>query len=711
MFLLVVVLSTTMCVSSHSPSKPQGNVFHDGKARSNLRQKENRLLDTTTDEYLICQLKEIHIMLKKDNKVQGEVMHSCLTSPTQEADAAAGMIYALPEAFVQTLDVESIKTGGKAIEIQGAQALDNVIVIPDDANVVVSQIPSNRQLVTTTFGVKTVLTLRVSSLDATNSLDAATISSRLYTGNGATISSIYHDCSWNSLNLIPATGYGITNGVAEIFINQNTVGETSLLSIENAVTAVAQKQVPNFDSIDHVMYCMPAGTAGDWIAYGYSGWSRTVFNNEWCGYVSSAVHEIGHNLGLSHSAKGNVEYGDKQGMMGFSYRRINAPAMCFNAHKHWFLGWYQSRSISVNLSSGSWLGRVVAFTDYDQAGTGDYVVVKVGNLYIQYNKAEKFNYQTVDKKNQLTIVTADNDSAISHVLGGIDLTNSTYRQSDFIGNTAINIKICSASEENEKSVFLVSIFLDFQSSSCDGPVSVPPDDFAPPFSMCFSGSTTVVVKDKGIVQMNDLQIGDQVLDDAGNFETVYSFGHRHETLDASFLQFLPSGIEISKDHMVKIDGRYIPASAVKVGNALETGNGDFITISEIRTVVRKGVYAPFTASGTIVVSNVKVSSYIAFQDSDRLKIGGWTTPFSYQWLAHASQAPHRVCIRIYGACDETYSETGMSTWIDGPYQLGLHFLELNAVAKALLLAPSLVCLSVVLAIESILNYSGLQELW
>ena len=82
-----------------------------------------------------------------------------------------------------------------------------------------------------------------------------------------------------------------------------------------------------------------------------------------------------------------------------------------------------------------------------------------------------------------------------------------------------------------------------------------------------------------------------------------------------------------------------------------------------------------------------------------------------QWLAHASQAPHRVCIRIYGACDETYSETGMSTWIDGPYQLGLHFLELNAVAKALLLAPSLVCLSVVLAIESILNYSGLQELW
>lgn len=73
---------------------------------------------------------------------------------------------------------------------------------------------------------------------------------------------------------------------------------------------------------------MPGGTAGTWVAYGYVAWYRTVYNNEWCGYVSAAVHEIGHNIGLYHSSKGSEEYGDKQGMMGYSFRQINAPAMC-----------------------------------------------------------------------------------------------------------------------------------------------------------------------------------------------------------------------------------------------------------------------------------------------------------------------------------------------------------------------------------------------
>jgi len=72
---------------------------------------------------------------------------------------------------------------------------------------------------------------------------------------------------------------------------------------------------------------MPAGMAGAWVAYGYVYWYRTVFNNEWCGFVSAAVHEIGHNLGMAHSSKGIVEYGDKQGMMGYSYRKIGAPSM------------------------------------------------------------------------------------------------------------------------------------------------------------------------------------------------------------------------------------------------------------------------------------------------------------------------------------------------------------------------------------------------
>jgi hypothetical protein len=47
---------------------------------------------------------------------------------------------------------------------------------------------------------------------------------------------------------------------------------------------------------------MPPGTSGTWKAYGYVGWYRTVFNNDWCGYPSALVHEIGHNLGEKYLA-------------------------------------------------------------------------------------------------------------------------------------------------------------------------------------------------------------------------------------------------------------------------------------------------------------------------------------------------------------------------------------------------------------------------
>jgi len=225
-----------------------------------------------------------------------------------------------------------------------------------------------------------------------------------------------------------------------------------------------------------------------------------------------------------------------------------------------------------------------------------------------------------------------------------------------------------------------------------------------PFQLCFSGETTVVVKDKGTVFMKDLQLGDEVLGAAGEFETVYSFGHRHETVEAVFLRFLPSGIEISFDHMLKVDGQFIPASDVTVGDNLQTFTGEHVAVEAIQTVGRNGVYAPFTASGTIIVSNIISSNYIAFQGSDHLVLGGWRTPFSYQWLAHASQAPHRVWFRIFGVSQETYAENGKSSWIDGPHHLGEWCLEQHAAVTTLLLLPVLLCLLIFSGIDIILSW-------
>ena len=39
------------------------------------------------------------------------------------------------------------------------------------------------------------------------------------------------------------------------------------------------------------------------------------FNDVWCTYASVQIHEIGHNLGLSHAGEGSSEYADQSGMM------------------------------------------------------------------------------------------------------------------------------------------------------------------------------------------------------------------------------------------------------------------------------------------------------------------------------------------------------------------------------------------------------------
>jgi hypothetical protein len=204
--------------------------------------------------------------------------------------------------------------------------------------------------------------------------------------------------------------------------------------------------------------------------------------------------------------------------------------------------------------------------------------------------------------------------------------------------------------------------------------------------------------------MKDIKIGDEVLTATGKYERIYSFGHRHESIEAEFLQLIPSGLEISGDHMLMVDGHFTPASSVQVGDELESANGEIIKVDAVRRVMRKGVYAPFTASGTIVVSNIKASNYIAFQDSECLLLGGWRTPLTFQWIAHISQSPHRISIRLGVSGPEEYNVDGMSTWIVGPHEVSKWLLEQNAVVVTMLLAPA-VGLGVVLStIEQLISW-------
>lgn len=88
---------------------------------------------------------------------------------------------------------------------------------------------------------------------------------------------------------------------------------------------------------DFVMYCLPPDTTSS-LAYAYMNSWLSIYNNVACTYYSIQMHELGHNIGLSHSGEGSCEYADTSGIMGYSYRLDDSPKMCFNGAKNWQLG-------------------------------------------------------------------------------------------------------------------------------------------------------------------------------------------------------------------------------------------------------------------------------------------------------------------------------------------------------------------------------------
>ena len=222
---------------------------------------------------------------------------------------------------------------------------------------------------------------------------------------------------------------------------------------------------------------------------------------------------------------------------------------------------------------------------------------------------------------------------------------------------------------------------------------------------CFSGHDTVVTKNQGTIAMRALQIGQQVLVGDNQYEKVYSFGHHHETLEAEFLQIhldrTRAPLEISANHMLFVEtDRSVPASMLTIGDKVVLGSGEEAHILAIKSVVRKGVFAPFTPSGKIVVNGVLSSTFIAMQESDRLKIGNMLTPWSLQWLAHSFEALHRINCVALGTCEnERYTKEGISEWVALPFRLSQWLVQQNPFVWLLVLVPAVLVVVLISLVE------------
>lgn len=89
--------------------------------------------------------------------------------------------------------------------------------------------------------------------------------------------------------------------------------------------------------------------------------------------------------------------------------------MCFNAFKHYKLGWFNGKTKDIY---GDWTGKLAAFTDATL--TSDPVILKIGsNVYAQLNRATGMNAGTREKKNEVVLVQGTELRQQSSVLAGL----------------------------------------------------------------------------------------------------------------------------------------------------------------------------------------------------------------------------------------------------------------------------------------------------
>jgi Gametolysin peptidase M11 len=253
-----------------------------------------------------------------------------------------------------------------------------------------------------------------------------------------------------------------TSAAAEQVLSQHfTMQDESVMGYKEQLRHLA----------DHVLLILPETfPSAQFVANAEVGRSLCVFSIEWIHSLSAYMHEMGHNMGLRHSGKGDSQpYADRTGYMGVSTPIAWAPQKCYNAAQHWQLGWYSEHQWSLvnqDISSPRLIS-LAAFPDHQKVSPSQYAILLqvTDNIYLQFNRAKSYNRGTDMMPDQVVVIRDDQDKTV--VLAGLDMTTQNS-----LRLASVAIQVCSlninSSDESGVDFAVVAVAASDNGALCAG---------------------------------------------------------------------------------------------------------------------------------------------------------------------------------------------------------------------------------------------------
>lgn len=402
--------------------------------------------------------------------------HNYECSPVEDGQLSDfSYVIDLPTEIIRD-NADALASGTFVVNIPEGKILEDRVIIPNSTAMTVGDgrpILRHRRTTVATSGTRTILVLRISTLDATPTFTAQEIYNFVFDMsqplNQPSLASQYSALSFGKLNFAPAL-----EGVTEVYVNMTANG-TSLNTIRDAAVAAVQSQFQTSSITwlaDHIMFCIPPGT-GAWAGVSSVNSWRLVLNDQWCGYLSGLMHEMGHNLGLLHANEGGITYMDFTSYMSAGFSTPYFPLKSFNAANNWQLGWYSDRQVTMDPSQGGKTIQLATFVDYQKGNKRNPVLLLIGmNTFLQYNRAKGFNIQTQADINQVVIV--QQQSSGTSLLAGIDSANPKLVIANFDGSGRnLIIYVCSSGVGNRNNPDWIVISIGYDQNNCVQSVATP----------------------------------------------------------------------------------------------------------------------------------------------------------------------------------------------------------------------------------------------